>query len=138
MRLQKLTVCFIGKDAEIAILKAELLATQTEGPDASVVQALERENAELKAKITALQEKAIKDNNAANARLTLIIQSLSHQPPPSQTVKILPRVFFLQLIFVSLGYQFDFNVLNVIVECYLTYSSGVLVIIYCECFSLSV
>ena len=48
-----------------------------------MVQALERENAELKAKIAALQEKAIKDNDAANARLTLIIQSLSHQPPLS-------------------------------------------------------
>ena len=71
-----------GKDAEIAILKAELLTAQTEGPGTSVVQAQERENAELKAKITALQEKAIKDNDAANARFTLIIQSLSHQPPP--------------------------------------------------------
>ena len=62
-----------GKDVEISILKAELLTAQTEGPGTSVVQALERENAELRAKITALQEKAINDNDAANARLTLII-----------------------------------------------------------------
>ena len=38
---------------------------------------------ELKAKITALQEKAIKDNDASNARLTLVIQSLSKTPPSS-------------------------------------------------------
>lgn len=67
-----------GKDDEIAILKAELLTAQTEGPGTSVVQALKRENAELRAKVIALQEK-----DAANDRLTLIIQSLSHQPPPS-------------------------------------------------------
>ena len=62
-----------GKEAEIAILKEELLSAQNEGPGSSVVQTLERENEELKAKTTALQEKAIKDNDAANARLTLII-----------------------------------------------------------------
>ena len=81
--VEKLTMRLSGKEAEIAILKAELLTAQNEGPDSSVVQALERENAELNAKITALQEKAIKDNDAANARLTLIIQSLSHPPPSS-------------------------------------------------------
>ena len=74
-------MCLSGKEAEIAILKAELLTEQHEGPGSSVVQALERENAELKAKITALQEKTIKDNDASNARLTLIIQSLSNPPP---------------------------------------------------------
>ena len=52
-----------GKEAEIAILKAELLIAQHEGPGSSVVQALERDNAELKAKITTLQEKAIIDND---------------------------------------------------------------------------
>ena len=72
-----------SKDAEIAILKAELLTAQTEGPGIVVVQALERENAELRAKVIALQEKTIKDNDDANVRLTLIIQSLSHQPPTS-------------------------------------------------------
>ena len=81
--VEKLTVWLSGKDAEIAILKAELLTAQIEGPGTSVIQALERENAELRSKVTALQEKAIKDNDAANDGLTLIIQSLSHQPPPS-------------------------------------------------------
>ena len=58
-----------------------------------MVQALERENVELKAKITALQKKAIRDNDAANVRLTLIIQSLSHPPPSSKPVKKIPCVF---------------------------------------------
>ena len=81
--VEELTMRLSGKEVEIAILKAELLTAQNEGPGSSVVQALERENAELKAKITALQEKAIKDNDAANARITLIIQSLSHPLPSS-------------------------------------------------------
>ena len=81
--VEELTVQLSGKEAEIAILKEELLTAQSEGPGSSVVQALEKENNELKAKITALQEKAIKDNDAANARLTLVIQSLSKTPPSS-------------------------------------------------------
>ena len=68
-----------GKEAEIAILKAELLTAHNEGPGSSVVQALERENAELKAKITALQEKAIKDNDAANA---------THHPAPVSSTSL--------------------------------------------------
>ena len=80
---EELTVRLSSKEAEIVILKAELLTAQSEGPGSSVVQALEEENNELKAKITALQEKAIKDNDAANARLTLVIQSLSQTPPSS-------------------------------------------------------
>ena len=80
---EELTVRLSSKEAEIVVLKAELLTTQSEEPGSSVVQALEKENNELKAKITALQEKAIKDNDAANARLTLVIQSLSKTPPSS-------------------------------------------------------
>ena len=80
--VEELIVRLSGKEAEIAILKAELLTAQSEGPGFSVVQAPEKENTELKAKIPAPQEKAIKDNDAANARLTLVIQSLS-DPPPS-------------------------------------------------------
>ena len=80
---EELTVRLNSKEAEIAVLKAELLTAQSEGPGSSVVQALEKENNELKAKITALQEKAIKDNDAANARLTLVIQSLSKTPHSS-------------------------------------------------------
>lgn len=75
--VEELTMRLSGKEVEIAILKAELLTAQSEGPGSSVIQAMEKENAELKANITALQEKSIKDNDAANARLTLVIQSLS-------------------------------------------------------------
>ena len=71
--VEELTVRLSGKDAEIVILKAELLTAQTEGPGTFVVQALERENAELRAKVIALQENSIKDNDAANDLLTLII-----------------------------------------------------------------
>ena len=39
------------------------------------------------------------------------------------------------LVFVSLDSQFVFNVLNVILRCYLSYSPGVIANIYCECFS---
>ena len=84
--VEELTVRLSGKEADISILKAELLTAQSEGPGSSVVQALEKENAQLKTKITALQEKAIKDNDAANARLTLIIKSLSHPPLSSYHV----------------------------------------------------
>ena len=44
-----------GKEAEIAIFKAELLTAQSEGSGSSVVQDLGKENTELKTKITALQ-----------------------------------------------------------------------------------
>ena len=73
----------LRQGCEISILKAELLTAQTEGPRIDTVQALEMENAELRANIIALQEKEKKDNDDSNARLTLIIQSLSHQPPSS-------------------------------------------------------
>ena len=75
--VEELNVRLIGEDVEIAIFKAEQLTARTEGSVTSVVQALERENAELRAKVIALQEKEIKNNDAANDRLTLIIQSLS-------------------------------------------------------------
>ena len=81
--VEELTVRLSGKEAEIPILEPELLTAKSEGPGSSVVQALEKENVELKSKITSLQEKAIKDNDAVNARLTLVIQSLSHPPPSS-------------------------------------------------------
>ena len=57
--VEELTMRLSGKDAEIAILKDELLTSQIEGPGTAVVQALERENAELRTKVIALQEKAI-------------------------------------------------------------------------------
>ncbi|KAK4721732.1 hypothetical protein R3W88_011965 [Solanum pinnatisectum] len=81
--LEEMTVRVSNKDAEIALLKTELLKAQTEGPGTEVVKELHKQNDELLAKIATLQEKAIKDNDKANTRLTLVIKSLSHQPPSS-------------------------------------------------------
>ncbi|KAH0666113.1 hypothetical protein KY285_027319 [Solanum tuberosum] len=72
-----------NKDAEIALLKAELLKAQIEGPGTEEVKELKKQNEELLVKIAALQEKMIKDNDAANSKFTLVINSLSHQPPSS-------------------------------------------------------
>ncbi|KAH0686329.1 hypothetical protein KY284_016882 [Solanum tuberosum] len=62
-------------------LKHEL--EEMTGPGTEEVKELKKQNEELLAKIAALQEKMIKDNDAANSRLTLVINSLSHQPPSS-------------------------------------------------------
>lgn len=83
-----------SKDAEIAILKVELLKAQTEGPGTSIVQELRRENAELRTKIATLQEKTIKDNDYANARLTLIVQSFPISLPPHSPSCGLPLFIF--------------------------------------------
>ncbi|KAH0737953.1 hypothetical protein KY290_036658 [Solanum tuberosum] len=81
--LEEMTMQVSNKDAKIALLKAELLKAQTEEPGTDEAKELKKQNEELLAKITALQEKMIKDNDAANSRLTLVINSLSHQPPSS-------------------------------------------------------
>ncbi|KAH0698747.1 hypothetical protein KY284_012962 [Solanum tuberosum] len=81
--LEEMTVRVSNKEDEISLLKAELLKAQTEGPGTAEVRELRKQNKVLLAKIAALQEKAIKDNDEANTRLTLIIKSFSHQPPSS-------------------------------------------------------
>ncbi|KAH0664993.1 hypothetical protein KY285_026199 [Solanum tuberosum] len=81
--LEETNVRVSGRDAEIAILKVAVLKAQAEGPGTAEVRELRKQNEMLLAKIVALQEKAIKDNDEANTRLTLIIKSLSHQPPSS-------------------------------------------------------
>ena len=43
--VEELTMRQSGKGAKIAIVKAELLTAQTEGPGTDVVQDIERENA---------------------------------------------------------------------------------------------
>ena len=58
-----------SKDDEIAILQVELLKALIEGIGTSIVQELRKSNEELRAKMVSLQEKAIKDNDDANARL---------------------------------------------------------------------
>ncbi|KAH0784278.1 hypothetical protein KY290_003876 [Solanum tuberosum] len=81
--LEEMTVRVSNKEVEIALLKVELLKAQTEGHGTAEVRELRKQNEVLLAKIAALQEKAIKDNDEANTRLTLIIKSLSHKPPSS-------------------------------------------------------
>ncbi|KAH0738358.1 hypothetical protein KY290_037063 [Solanum tuberosum] len=100
--LEEMTVRVSNKDAEIALLKAELLKAQTEGPGTEEVKELNKQNEKLLAKIVALQEKMIKDNDAKNSRLTLVINSLSHQPSSSQSSPFL-RVSFLFVWTVSGG-----------------------------------
>ena len=51
----------------------------------------------------------------------------------SQSLHVSP---LLWLVFVLLDSQFAINVLNVILECYLSYCPSVLAIIYCACFPL--
>ncbi|KAH0632620.1 hypothetical protein KY284_035406 [Solanum tuberosum] len=78
---EEMTVLVSNKDVEIALLKAQLLKAQTEGPGTKEANALRSKNATLLAKNVALQEKMIKDHDAANDRLTLVIKSLSPQLP---------------------------------------------------------
>ncbi|KAK4730020.1 hypothetical protein R3W88_023008 [Solanum pinnatisectum] len=81
--LEEITVCVSNKDVEISLIKAELLKEQSEGPGTAEVNELRKKNDVLKAQNVAIQEKLIKDNDEANARLTLVIKFLSHQPPSS-------------------------------------------------------
>ncbi|KAH0742997.1 hypothetical protein KY290_030990 [Solanum tuberosum] len=68
---------------ELEEMTAQLLKAQIEGPGTEAVKELRLQNTALLAHNATLQEKAIKDNDEANARLTLVIKSLSHQPPSS-------------------------------------------------------
>ena len=81
--LDAMTMLVRNKVDEIAPLKEDLLKAQIEGPGSEVFQKLENQNEELLAKFVSLQEKMIKDNDAANSRLTLVINFLSHLPPSS-------------------------------------------------------
>ncbi|KAH0634108.1 hypothetical protein KY284_036894 [Solanum tuberosum] len=81
--LEEMIVRVSNKDVEIALLKAELLKAQSEGPGTAEVNKLRKKNDALLAQNVALQEKLIKDNDEANAKITLVIMSLSHQSPSS-------------------------------------------------------
>ena len=81
--LDVMIVLVRNKEAEIALLKEDLIKAQIEGPGTKVVQKLEKQNDELLVKIVTLQEKMIKDNDETNSRITLVINSLSHLPPSS-------------------------------------------------------
>ncbi|KAH0668791.1 hypothetical protein KY289_023284 [Solanum tuberosum] len=55
--------------------------TQTEGPGTEEANELRLKNAALLAQNVVLQEKLIKDRDEDTDRLTLVIKSLSYQPP---------------------------------------------------------
>lgn len=81
--LEKMILPVSNKETEIALLKVELLKAQIEGPGTGVAKELQKQSDELMAKVVALKVKMIKDNDAANSMLTLVINSLSHLPPSS-------------------------------------------------------
>ncbi|KAK4736944.1 hypothetical protein R3W88_000641 [Solanum pinnatisectum] len=80
-KLEEMTVLMSNKDAETALLKAQLLKAQTEGSGIEEASELRLKNAALLAQNAALQEKLINDHDEANDRLTLVIKSLSHKTP---------------------------------------------------------
>ncbi|KAH0765269.1 hypothetical protein KY290_001242 [Solanum tuberosum] len=79
-QLEEMTVLVSNKDAEIALLKAQLLKAQTEGPSTAEANELTVKNVALLAQISKLQEKLIKDRAETNEWLTLVIKSFSCQP----------------------------------------------------------
>ncbi|KAH0644978.1 hypothetical protein KY284_032862 [Solanum tuberosum] len=81
--LEELIVLVRKYDVKIALLKAQLVKAQTEGPGLSEVTELRVKNATLLAQNADLQEKLIKAHDAVNDRLTLVIQSLTQKPPLS-------------------------------------------------------
>lgn len=70
-----------NKDVHITLLKIKLLKDQFEGPGTPEVNELEKKIDALMSQNATLQQKLIKYNDEAIARLTLIIRSLSRQPP---------------------------------------------------------
>ena len=68
---------------QIALLKANLVNAHSEELGTVEINELRKRIDELMAQNAALQEKLIKDNDEVNVTLTLVIRSLSHQPPSS-------------------------------------------------------
>ncbi|KAH0746073.1 hypothetical protein KY285_007730 [Solanum tuberosum] len=68
-------------ELEEMIVLAQLVKAQIEGPGTEEANELRIKNVALLAQNSALQEKLIKDHDEANDWLTLVIKSLSHQPP---------------------------------------------------------
>ena len=79
---------------QIALLKANLVNAHSEELGTVDINELRKKIDELMAQNAALQEKLIKDNDEVNATLTLVIRSLSHQPPSSSSSLSLPVSFF--------------------------------------------
>lgn len=84
---------------------------QTDGPGTEVVKKLQKQNDKLLANVVALQEKIIKDTDATNSRLTLVINSLSHLPSSLLIVLLVSSLCGQCLGF--LVFQFNLKVVNV-------------------------
>ncbi|KAK4724110.1 hypothetical protein R3W88_026889 [Solanum pinnatisectum] len=76
--LDEMTLFVSKRDAEIALLNAQLVKAQTEGPGTEEVNELKMKNANLLPQNDDLQEKLIKAHDTANDRLTLVMKSLTH------------------------------------------------------------
>ncbi|KAH0765233.1 hypothetical protein KY285_001104 [Solanum tuberosum] len=74
-KLEEMTMLVSQKDAEIELLKAQM-----EGPSSAEVSELKAKNEPLLAQNAEHKEKLIKSNDAANDRLSLVIQSLTRKP----------------------------------------------------------
>ncbi|KAK4737283.1 hypothetical protein R3W88_000980 [Solanum pinnatisectum] len=79
-KLKEMTMLVSQKDAEIALLKAQLAKAQIEGPGSAEVSKLKAKSEALLAQNAELKEKLVKSNDAANDDLSLVIQSLTRKP----------------------------------------------------------
>lgn len=79
--LEDMIALLSKKDVEIAMLKAQLDKAQSEGPGSEEVSELRAKNADLTAQVADLKEKLLQLHVDSDARLTLVLQSLSHKPP---------------------------------------------------------
>ncbi|KAH0714908.1 hypothetical protein KY284_007813 [Solanum tuberosum] len=78
--LEEMIALVSKRDVEITLLKAQLSKAQTEGPGSAEVSKLRKKNETLLVENVELKEKLIKFNDAANDRLTLVIQSPTQKP----------------------------------------------------------
>lgn len=82
-KLEELTVTLASRDVEIAHLNAQLLQAQKEGPSLVAIAELKAQNESLNAKVKILTQQLLQAHADRNARMTLLLQSLT--PKPSST-----------------------------------------------------
>lgn len=86
--LESMTELMSKKDVEIALLKAQLVKAQTEGPGTEELAAMIK-NDELSAKVNELNAKLLHSHEDANTRLNLVLLFLG-KPSSSSSLIILP------------------------------------------------
>lgn len=62
-----------SKDDEVALLKAKLVQTHTEGPGSDEMMELKAQNASLSAEVADLKDKLLNHHMEYNARPTLVV-----------------------------------------------------------------